>query len=274
VSTGGDSALFNAVASNNDAIGINVTANDTVMNAVATDNATGIRLFDADDSRVTGLLKLGNNTTNCDVDGGTTPGLDDNCANAGTSDSVASFSVDLVGSFVGKISSDDSRNASDSNGVATDAEGTAPDFDWIEFENDLRAWGRDGSAFPSADHRGRWPDAGSGDGDGRIWDWSVSTLDMGDGGNSALLDLPPLPDGDDTITVLSVGPSRTVLRNAIEIMNDGIGNENAFCESGETCLFTPNIGAYQGHGELVGTGNFVDGALSGITLLRYENNGR
>tara|TARA_R110002074_G_scaffold393725_1_gene580542 strand:+ start:345 stop:608 length:264 start_codon:yes stop_codon:yes gene_type:complete len=85
----------------------------------------------------------------------------------------------------------------------------------------------------------------------------------------------PLPDGGDTNTFLfNTGFIRTALRNAIEIMNDGIGNENALCESGETCLYTPNIGAYQGHGELISAGDFVDGALTGITLLRHRYNGR
>lgn len=267
--------LFNVVASNNELNGIRVREKTTVLNAVTTDNATGIYLSQADDSYFGGLLKLGNNTTDCEVDGGTTPGLDSNCANAGTSDATASFAVNLAGSFVGKISGDDSRNASDSNGTATDAEGKAADFDWVEFENEWRAWGRDGSAFPNADHRGRWPDFLLGD--GRIWDWSLSLLDLGDGGNPALLDVVPLPDGDDTVTVNWVGSPgdiRTVLRNAIEIMNDGIGNEDAFCESNETCLYMPNIGAYQGHGELISAGDFVDGALTGITLLRHRHNGR
>ena len=57
-------------------------------------------------------------------------------------------------------------------------------------------------------------------------------------------------------------------------MDDGIGNENILCESGETCLFAPNLGSYQGHGNLLSAGAFTDGALTGITLLRYENNGR
>jgi hypothetical protein len=60
----------------------------------------------------------------------------------------------------------------------------------------------------------------------------------------------------------------------MEIMSDGIGNDNTLCESGETCLYMPNIGSYQGHGNLVDAGAFVNGALTGITLLRFENNGR
>jgi hypothetical protein len=65
------------------------------------------------------------------------------------------------------------------------------------------------------------------------------------------------------------------LRHAVEVMRDGLGNENLLCESGETCLFSPNIGAYQGHGEpeflaRIGAG----GTVENVTLLRYSENGR
>jgi hypothetical protein len=58
----------------------------------------------------------------------------------------------------------------------------------------------------------------------------------------------------------------------VEIQGDALGNENTLCETDETCLFTPNIGAHQGSGNLVSAGTFSDGTLTGITLLKYENN--
>ena len=66
----------------------------------------------------------------------------------------------------------------------------------------------------------------------------------------------------------------TFLRNAIEIIDDSIGNENGLCESNETCLYSPNLGGYQGHGNLISAGAFTPGTLTGITLLKYETNGR
>ena len=63
-----------------------------------------------------------------------------------------------------------------------------------------------------------------------------------------------------------------MLREAVEIQGDGIGNDNLLCEAGEHCLYTPNIGAYQGSGVLVkyptpaGPGN-------DITLWKYPVNG-
>ncbi|MBX3270450.1 MAG: hypothetical protein KF729_09330 [Sandaracinaceae bacterium] len=66
-----------------------------------------------------------------------------------------------------------------------------------------------------------------------------------------------------------------LLRDAYERFDDGVGNDNGLCESGEDCVWMPNIGAYQGHGDLVlettiGSG----GALSDIRLHRFATNGR
>jgi hypothetical protein len=66
----------------------------------------------------------------------------------------------------------------------------------------------------------------------------------------------------------------TFLRHAIEIIGDLIGNDNGLCESNETCLYTPNLGAYQGHGTLVAAGTVTAGSVSNVTLLRYDHNGR
>jgi hypothetical protein len=83
-----------------------------------------------------------------------------------------------------------------------------------------------------------------------------------------------LPTGNDILThTWSDSSTTTFLRHAVEIMGDGIGNDNGLCESNETCLFTPNIGTYQGHGPLTDAGAFTDGSLTGITLLRFETNG-
>jgi parallel beta-helix repeat protein len=83
-----------------------------------------------------------------------------------------------------------------------------------------------------------------------------------------------LPTGDDTLThTWSDGSPIVLLRHAVEIQGDEIGNDNNLCESGEDCLYTPNIAAYQGHGNLVSAGAFTDGTLTGITLWKYETNG-
>ncbi len=84
-----------------------------------------------------------------------------------------------------------------------------------------------------------------------------------------------LPSGNDTVThTWSGAGTSTLLRNAVEIRDDGIGNDNLLCESGETCLYTPNIGRYQGHGNLINAGTIgTGGTLENIILLQYETNG-
>lgn len=92
--------------------------------------------------------------------------------------------------------------------------------------------------------------------------------------DTTIRDILTLPTGSDTLIHPWSDFSTTVLlRNAVEILDDGLGNDNLLCETGETCLYTPNIAAYQGHGNLVSAGTFTDGTLSVITLLSYENNG-
>jgi hypothetical protein len=63
------------------------------------------------------------------------------------------------------------------------------------------------------------------------------------------------------------------VKNATELKGDGVGNDNGLCESNEACLFTPNLGSYQGDGILLPPGAFTDGTLTGITLFKYSNNG-
>lgn len=65
------------------------------------------------------------------------------------------------------------------------------------------------------------------------------------------------------------------LTNAVEIVEFGNGNMDGLCQDGEVCLYTPNIGAYQGHGALQ-TCNFQNGGgpFNNITTLYgYGSNG-
>jgi len=267
--------LTNVAAGNNVIAGINISnssANfNTLSDVVAAHNGSfGIWLNSASNNQFAGRLKVGNNGLDCAVTGGTDPGLvDSTCANNGSSTATLSTGITLATSFVAKVNADDARNASDTNATA-DFAAVGPAFDWTRFDNSYRGWGPDGSAFPNANHRGRWVA-----GIGRVWDWSVSALDAGEAGNPALLGVLALPDGNATLEhsfIAGVGPT-TFLQHAIEIA-DGIGNNNLLCESNETCLYTPNIGSYQGHGTLISAGAFTNGALIGITLMRYGSNGR
>ena len=174
----------------------------------------------------------------CTVTGGTDPGLDSiTCEN---SEADLTTGVSFADSFVAKVTTNDSVNLSDDNG-------SAPYLsidDWVNFENSYRGWGQDGDAFPSTTHRGYADSTET----LRIWDWSLDEADP----ELALLGALSEPSASDTLTHTWSDASTTqLLKNAVEIMEDGVGNDNGLCEAAEDCIFTPNIGSYQGHGSLV-----------------------
>ncbi|KPJ96460.1 MAG: hypothetical protein AMJ53_00655 [Gammaproteobacteria bacterium SG8_11] len=252
------------------------------------------------------LLKVGNNGTDCYVGSGTDPGLDDDnnpddvstigsdnvhdglCIAQGNSDfGVAVTGVTLLDSFVGKVATNDAANDSDTNGMANYPL-DPHSFDWITFDNDFRSWGKDGSTYPNLDQQEQWET-----GQGRIWDWSLRYFD------TVLRDVIDVPTSNRTLTHIWDGVPSTnndagcdamiagskwnplnsvctsvLLRNAIEIFGDEIGNDNGLCESNETCLYTPNIGSYQGHGTLIPAGTIgMGGSIENVTLVQYEING-
>ena len=291
-----NNTLSSLVVSNNDG-GVNLdnASNNNVFSDLAVgNNDDGIIISISDDNTFTGLLEVGNISFDCLVIGGTNPGLNEpDCAASGASDHTLISNINLTNAFVGKLISDDVLNSSDTDGAATYPADPAA-FDWAGFDNSYRGWGIDGSDFPDVNHQGQWTT-----GDGRIWDWSVSSGDTGNNGFAALLAVFIPPTGNDTLThswngtpvsndndgcdLLVAGSTwnvtdnvceTTFLRHAVEIQADGPGNDNTLCESGETCLYTPNIGSYQGHGDLISAGAFTTGTLSGITLMKYDNNGR
>lgn len=249
---------------------------------------------------LTGLLLVGNNSPDCFAVANT--GLTSACAPDGASDFSLGTSVSLATSFVGRVFQNDAQNASTATGGLT----TGTPADWIHFSNRFRVWGRDGGDPGAAGNGGR---CGS---TCRVWDLSLRASDSVLRGRL----LMPAPGdylyhrwqpstqlGCEAIRgavwqdqvcsrpgyltasactaaggTWSTGLCTTkLLRHAQELFFDGRGNDNGLCESGEACLYTPNIGAYQGHGNLVYAGR-VNGTGAGeiqdVDLWRYEVNGR
>ena len=293
-----NATIANAAAINNTRAGLDLDNSSLIQvaNLSTSNNQYGVYLVNSDSNYFTGHLKVGaNSTSNCQVSGGTAPGLiQSTCTDTGadgssvytgqTSDAVLRVNINAAGSFVGK-SSGDSVNQGDTGGTAAFDSLT----DWTGFENLFRGWGKDGGDFPDIANR-----SGCVSGDTcQIWDWSLANGDTGDGGAPVLQNALTIPTGDDSLThyweaadstacaeipgaVWDSGNSAcftTFLRKAVETLGDGIGNENGLCESNETCLYTPNFGSYQGHGGLLSAGTFTNGTLVGITLLKYDTNG-
>lgn len=66
----------------------------------------------------------------------------------------------------------------------------------------------------------------------------------------------------------------TYLRNAFEIIGDEIGDDDSLCETNEECVYTPNVGAYQGHGDFYTRScAFQNGTVTGVIMYSYPNNG-
>jgi len=234
--------------------------------ATSGNGGDGITLTDgAARNRFTGALKVGGNAgLDCSVAAAAGDLSAGSCAASGASDALVTTGLSLANSFEGKVLVDDSVNLDDVQGSALFD--TLSDFGG--FENSLRGWGRNaGAAFPDVGNRGPCVPGEN----CRIWDWRLKP-----GASAELLEALSVPTGD----AVEVGrlPGRTeFLVHAVELLDDGVGNDNGLCESGEDCLYTPNFGSDQGPELDNGDGVLVEmpvdaigagGPLAGIRLFR------
>lgn len=279
--------ISNLVASNNVRGIYNTLSNyNTFSQIAATDNTTGILLSTSSYNKFTGNLIVGN-ATNCTVSGGTAAGLvNSTCTDTGTLGSSgyptnfasnallmvsATTPLTSVNSFIGKATAD-SANTSALGGTATYSSA----LDWINYANISRNWGKDGGTFPASTNQGRCST-----GTCRIWDWSLSVFDtflLNVSGNASTANDPNSLGAcptqiDGTVYITDQSSTYTFLTNAIEINDDKTGNNNGLCESNEACIYTPNFGAYQGHGTLQSC-IFNDAKVSGVKMYWYSTNGR
>jgi len=294
-----DGTFNNLVFANNTGGGLSfdggTTTAITASQIVATNNSGPGITSNAASTGFYGVMMGGNNTGgDCATwAGGTTGIINSTCTNTGADGSntytgqasTAVFRANrtLASSFVGKVTTTDTANASNTNGTASWPTNYFT-FDWLNFSNIFRGWGIDGSTFPNANNQGEWILSGT----GRIWDWSLKATDTvilnttgnGSTSNGAFTpgsNCPAASDGNVTVTDAY---GRTYLLNAMEVMDpfspqySNTGNHNGLCETGETCIYTPNFGAYQGEGTLSQC-TFVQnsGAVSGVTMWGYSTNG-
>jgi hypothetical protein len=212
---------------------------------------------------------LVNDTNACDWNGAT------NCnAQGGNFAAYTAIENDFVGN------TNDSTNTT-TNAATNGATGLSYDdsMDFINFENLTRALLTFASDF-TTDSSLTWIFNG---GTGGIYDWNLKSTAgkvrnySGDATS---------PNG--TFTVGAACPaaasgdlsgmdnsSMLYLLNAAEILDDGFGNDDGFCHANEHCLYSPNFGYYQGHGDYSGrTCVYSAGAgPAGITIYGYPNNG-
>ncbi|MCZ8157976.1 MAG: hypothetical protein O9264_17780 [Leptospira sp.] len=239
----------------------------------------------------TGQMKVGIGST-CSINA-SAPGLSTDCSPSNGSDFSLTRNIAMGESFVGSIFVDDKVNEYDTNGASTS---TYPnDAQYLKFESPYRSY----NLFDAA---GQFTEFTRGicSGNCRIFDWSVRKTD------SSLRYANVCPDATKPLMHIIGGSATSFegcqlllkgsqylgsntcrtfhLRNAREILGDGKGNENGLCESNEECLYTPNLGAYQGHGTIqraysVAPNRCPDlsanasGELKNIKLYQYSENG-
>ena len=204
--------------------------------------------------------------------GGAAPGVnaglaDATCANSGTSTANHVSVGPLMDSFIGMNVDDSHYPQATSGQLARDNITAAPEFDsWY------RTWGDSVNSGPCTTGETC-----------AIFDWSLKASDLvlrnttnnGSSQNAAFVagaPCPPAVDGNRTFTDPA---TRTFLINATEIIDDSLGNDNGLCETNEACIYSPNYGVYQGHGDYLsnGTCTFQDGTVTGVQMYAYPING-
>jgi hypothetical protein len=287
-----------ALANNNSNLTISSGGGGGTAAQVATGNYTGATIsLTGDATKFTGNLLVPSGSP-CTTSGGTTSLVNGTCAAGSASPGLnVVSSVSLSGSFKGKTS--DSKNTSaDGNGQAT----YATTLDWFGFDDVFRGWGANGSAYPSVDNRNQCTT-----GTCQIWSWALlaaasvirNTTIAGSSPNPAFggtcptdgtqyLESATYPynalytSGINGIEVSGGNnngvcePNETCkqrfLAAALEVLGDGLGDEDGLCESGEVCLYMPNFGAYQGTGTPQSC-TFSDGTITNVTLSGAPTNG-
>lgn len=185
---------------------------------------------------------------------------------------------DIGNDFLGRVILDDTINSADTNGsISYSILSLGSVSQWFDFENLFRTIGKLSSVLDSTS-QGRCVSGTCG-----IWDWrlSVSSTALlnrsGDGLNSNSTFISGSCDGEvDGATRYITAPNGTTfMRSAFEIYGDDIGNDNGLCEQNEDCIYAPNVGMYQGHGNYV-SHNVIcttTGTMSGIKIFEYPSNG-
>ncbi len=274
-----DNIIHNLASINSynlNAFEISNNSSSHTLSQMAIDNTANLTISNSDNIKFTGVLMLTSNT-NCSVSGGTDPGLvNGTCANQGLSNSDREDS-DFSGDFLAKVTTNDTQNTSDTNGVFTYDDNVFNDF--LNFDSFYRAIGKNNAAaFPDLVHANRCEVTRS----CQIWDMALKSsgskilnksVNPSAGSNDAFTNGAACPAGLTGNDIIANSSNAIkYLKNAVEIIGDESGNENGICEENETCMYTPNFGAYQGHGSL-GSCTFTDGTIGGITMKGYLSNG-
>lgn len=252
---------LNGLAMNSD---FRVTVDNVLMpNAV---------VFSSNESKFTNNLIFTATSSTCTVTMGTSPGLvTTTCANNGSSNASMQISATHgSSSFVGAVTTADSANSSDTTGSALFATIT----DWFRFDSPFRFWSLPSgtkNACSATNTSCQIYDFSLKTADTEIKNYAASVAGASIGSFTAGAACPAQLHGNVVTTSAKMIPI-TYLSNARELMGTG-GNSNGLCESNESCLYTPNFGAYQGSGDYWNnTCTFTNGTVTGVKMYAYPVN--
>lgn len=258
--------------------GVGVVVSDAASTRLAElalfNNRRGLELNNDQSVSFSGRLLLGGNTDqDCRVSSGDGSGVDDGCVAQSGSSLEVIRDLDISASFRGRVTSDDAACTTDDAG----GQAVAPNADWLRTESALRLWGPEGDVFPALALARACASAGP----CRLWDLRLRAEDtvLSRRSGAGLTQNPPFVSGADCPAAvhgdqtLLDGQGRTFLRNATEILWDGVGDEDGLCESNEACIYSPHHGAWQGDGAVREPCRFQSGVVSEVVMRAYQDSG-
>jgi hypothetical protein len=143
---------------------------------------------------------------------------------------------------------------------------------WTQFDFKYRSWGLSSGAF-DVNAQGACLAGDS----CQIWDWRINPVETsirnrsqfgGLGTNDAFLNNSACPGAVSGNFVANLSNTVTYfLANALELTEDGIGNDDGLCESNEACSYSSAFGAHQGSVNFAETCNFTNGLLNNIKVF-------
>jgi len=222
----------------------------------------------------TGQLAIGgaNSCQNAGGAGNSLPAGNTNCTPAVSYTLVTG--VDPANSFVGLPIADSSNTTAGFTSPLAYASIT----DFVHFANLYRGWGLDSSSTIFAPGN----TGNCSGGTCQLYDYTLAASDVvmrnkfGTWANNGTC--PALTDSTVASNVITDAAGRKYLAYAVESMDPFLnpgGNYDGLCESGEVCVFTPNIGSYQGSGDISTTTPCTVTGGNGVvnvTLYAYPTN--
>ncbi|MBI5542830.1 MAG: right-handed parallel beta-helix repeat-containing protein [Deltaproteobacteria bacterium] len=265
-------ALTNAVLLNGQN-GLTIASSQNQIKDVVLAHNQGVGVaLTGDANQVRGLLGVGNNAAgDCSVAVTSTANLlDASCHHGEGLATPPLLELSLLASFFGPLAANDAVNTTaQSQGSASATLVT----DWVAFENPWRAWGPQG-AFLTAMARGPCVN-----GSCHVYDQRLVASDaVLRNAYGVFVPGAPCPSAADASNPENLHQGES-LATGIELVGDRLrnsrGNNNGLCESNEGCLFTPNLGAYQGEGSLSAEPCVFTGGsgVTGVRLYGFTDSG-